>query len=87
MVDLKNVNNRNLIDNKTHFLSYWSRIGVKTINNNHLPKVKIKGRIVNPDNDTKAFLVYENYESLLKWNRSHHFAITVGLLSDKIIEN
>jgi membrane-bound lytic murein transglycosylase B len=31
-----------------------------------------------------AFLVYDNYHTLLKWNRSTYFALTVGQLADAI---
>jgi membrane-bound lytic murein transglycosylase B len=31
-----------------------------------------------------AFLVYHNYHTLLKWNRSTYFALTVGQLADAI---
>jgi membrane-bound lytic murein transglycosylase B len=29
-----------------------------------------------------AFLVYENFRTLLKWNRSTYFALAVGQLAD-----
>ena len=31
-----------------------------------------------------AYLANNNYLALLKWNRSHHFAIAAGTLSDRI---
>ncbi|MYE00220.1 MAG: lytic murein transglycosylase, partial [Alphaproteobacteria bacterium] len=31
-----------------------------------------------------AFLIYRNYESLLRYNCSNLYALTVGLLSDAI---
>lgn len=31
-----------------------------------------------------AFMVYENYGVILKWNRSNYFAIAVGTLADRI---
>jgi membrane-bound lytic murein transglycosylase B len=31
-----------------------------------------------------AFLVYNNYRVILKWNRSHYFAMAVGHLADRI---
>ena len=31
-----------------------------------------------------AFLVYQNYQVLLKWNRSHYFALTVGQFADQL---
>ena len=32
----------------------------------------------------RPFLVYGNYDVLLKWNRSHSFAIAVGTLADRL---
>lgn len=31
-----------------------------------------------------AFIVYDNYKVILKWNRSSYFGTAVGLLSDHI---
>ena len=48
--------------------------------------------IVTPDKDIipgsnnykPAYLVYENYEKILTWNRSLRFALAVCTLKDKI---
>jgi membrane-bound lytic murein transglycosylase B len=32
----------------------------------------------------KTYLVNSNYRAIMRWNRSHHFAIAVGTLSDRI---
>ena len=43
--------------------------------------------VVAPDmKDRTAFLVTHNYRVLLRWNRSLHFAVAVGTLSDRIAE-
>ena len=34
--------------------------------------------------DTPAYLVFSNYEKILKWNRSLRFAVTVCTLSNMI---
>ena len=34
--------------------------------------------------DTRAFLVYHNYDALLDYNCSHAYAISVALLADRI---
>ena len=40
-------------------------------------------RLVLPDGpEGRAFLVYANYDAILRWNRSNYFAIAVGQLSD-----
>ena len=41
--------------------------------------------MIQPDGvGTRAFLVYDNYRVILKWNRSHYFGIAVGTLADRI---
>ena len=31
-----------------------------------------------------AYLVYKNYESILRWNRSNYYALAIGHLSDTL---
>ncbi|UCF87621.1 MAG: lytic murein transglycosylase [Nitrospiraceae bacterium] len=67
-------------------LSEWQGMGLRRINGNNLPEGDIKASLILPDgNDAPAFLVYPNYRVIMKWNRSHHYAITVGHLADRII--
>ena len=33
------------------------------------------------------FLVYNNFRTLMVWNRSTYFALSVGLISDKLRES
>jgi len=64
-------------------LSEWAKLGVVRTDGTALPERNIKARLVLPDGkDGPAYLVYENYEAILKWNRSNYFAIAVGTLSD-----
>ncbi len=75
-----------LIDKKVKkLLSEWQDLGIRKHNGNNLPKIKLSARLIKPDkNDYKIFLVYDNFDTLLKWNRSNFFALSVGILSDKI---
>ena len=53
---------------------------------------KFKVAIVTPDKDiipdaetlSPAYIVFDNYEIILKWNRSLRFALAVCTLKDKI---
>jgi len=66
-------------------LQDWQKLGVRTIGLQPLPKVDIKASLIQLDDPQgKTFLVYDNYRVLLKWNRSHRFAIAVGTLADKV---
>ena len=68
-------------------LSGWQALGVRRADGSNLPSARIDGAIVRPDGaEGPAYLVYENFATLLKWNRSDFFATTVGLLSDRIAD-
>lgn len=66
-------------------LSYWTRLGVTDINGNPLPSDDIDASIVAPDGlGGETYIVYNNYQSIMKWNRSTYFATSVGLIADAI---
>ena len=80
--------NKKLKENKYYLLDKWSLNGILNKNKDELPNVKIKARLIIPDNyGNYGYLVYNNFDSLLNWNRSNYFAIAVGKLSDSINEN
>jgi membrane-bound lytic murein transglycosylase B len=66
-------------------LGEWASLGVTRTDGTTLPDRNIEARLVLPDEaDGPAYLVYRNYEAILKWNRSNYFAIAVGTLSDSM---
>ncbi|MEN8196770.1 MAG: lytic murein transglycosylase [Pseudomonadota bacterium] len=66
-------------------LAEWQRIGVRRSDGRNLPRVDIGASVIMPGGaDGPAFIVYENFRAILKWNRSDFFALTVGYLSDRI---
>ncbi|MFL2546455.1 MAG: lytic transglycosylase domain-containing protein [Candidatus Rariloculaceae bacterium] len=66
-------------------LSEWQTIGVRTIEGDDLPAAAVQGSVVLPaDGLEPAFMVYQNYRTIMRWNRSHLFAISVGHLADRI---
>jgi membrane-bound lytic murein transglycosylase B len=66
-------------------LSQWQALGVRRANGRSLPKRDLKASIIQPDGkNSRAFVVYDNYRVILKWNRSDSFALAVGQLSDRI---
>ena len=80
--------NKELKENKYYLLNKWSSSGILNENKKKLPNVKIKARLIIPnDYGNFGYLVYSNFDSLLNWNRSNYFAIAVGKLSDSIHEN
>lgn len=67
-------------------LAAWQILGVRKINGDDLPRANIKGSIVLPAGyDGPAFLVYNNFRTTLRWNRSDLYAIAVGYLADRLI--
>jgi membrane-bound lytic murein transglycosylase B len=64
-------------------LSRWQSLGVRRSNGQSLPKANMKGSVILPDGKAgPAYLVYDNFRSLLRWNRSNSFAVAVGTLAD-----
>jgi len=65
--------------------SDWLALGVSTIDGSDFLLPDSLSSIVQPEGLTgRAFLVYNNYHVIYKWNRSENFALSVGILSDRI---
>tara|TARA_Y100000389_G_scaffold174915_1_gene185236 strand:- start:3185 stop:4183 length:999 start_codon:yes stop_codon:yes gene_type:complete len=66
-------------------LSTWSTLGVRRLDGSELPYLDINAYLVYPEGaDGRKYIVYENFKTILKWNRSLFFGIAVGTLSDLI---
>ena len=66
-------------------LSHWSNSGVRNLDGTMLPDVDIYAYLVYPEGtDGRKFIVYENFKTILDWNRSLFFGLAVGRLSDLI---
>ena len=67
-------------------LEQWSKLGFNKIDNTLLPiRNDLEVRLIAPDGiEGKIFLVYPNYKNILYYNCSSYYAISIGLLSDKI---
>ena len=63
----------------------WKKKGVVNFDGTDL-KTNFKAALILPDGEsnTPAFLVFENYEKILKWNRSLRFGISVCTLANMI---
>ena len=78
---------QNLVGTDTRkSLTQWHDLGVRRANGHRLPQIEgFMASVVQPDGPgTDAFLVYDNFRVLLKWNRSTYFATSVGLLADAV---
>jgi membrane-bound lytic murein transglycosylase B len=68
-----------------HSVTEWSKLGVRRLDHGKLPPSAIEGSIVAPDGPGgRAFLVYDNFRVIMKWNHSTYFALAVNLLADGI---
>jgi len=66
-------------------LSEWQRRGVRRADGANLPARDIEAALVLPHGpDGPAFLVYSNYAAIMGYNCAHLYALTVGMLSDRI---
>ena len=70
----------------TKRLGEWQKLGVRKVDGTALPTRQLKASLVLPvkGKPEPAYLVYGNYRSILHWNRSTYFALTVGYLADQI---
>lgn len=72
---------------KPKTLQEWRDLGVRKVDGGELPVRDLKAALVRPDaKGDDVFLVYENFRTILKWNRSNYFAAAVGILSDRLGE-
>ena len=66
-------------------ISEWRDLGVLRVDGGDLPKRNLMGSIVMVNGpNSRVFLTYSNYQTILKWNRSKFFAVAVGMLAEKI---
>jgi membrane-bound lytic murein transglycosylase B len=63
-------------------LAEWQALGVRLAGGGALPSAAMTASLVRGQN--RNFLVYRNYLALLDYNCSNAYAISVGLLSDRL---
>jgi membrane-bound lytic murein transglycosylase B len=63
----------------------WSNLGVTKFNGAPLPGVNVTASLILPDDTSgRIYLVYNNFHTLMRWNRSLYFGVSVGYLADRI---
>jgi membrane-bound lytic murein transglycosylase B len=66
-------------------LSGWRALGVRTTAGDPVDDLDIESAVLVPSgSEGPAFLVYDNFHVIMRWNRSEYFALTVGHLADRI---
>ncbi|NMH63667.1 lytic murein transglycosylase [Shewanella salipaludis] len=67
-------------------LSEWAKLKLKRANGRSLPTADMRAALYVPAGHTgPAFLGYDNFEVIMRWNRSAFYAIAVGHLADRIV--
>lgn len=65
-------------------LAEWQSLGVRRHDGTSLPSRNLTSSIVRHGETGPAYVVYNNYRAILRWNRAHFFATAVGSLADRI---
>ena len=67
-------------------LAQWSHMGITLPDGSAIPVIQgIQASVIVPDGvGGPAFLTYDNYRVIMKWNKSTYFATSVGILADEI---
>lgn len=71
---------------KTLTIKKWRSIGVMTVDNKkiNLPD-DLKAAVITPEGKKgRAYLVTENFQKIMHWNRSENYALAIGILADYI---
>jgi membrane-bound lytic murein transglycosylase B len=64
----------------------WSRMGVRSIDARPLATEQVEASLVMPDGaGGPALLVYDNFRTIMRWNKSTYFAGAVGYLADAMV--
>jgi len=68
-------------------ISAWKRMGVTLPNGQPLPGGDLQASIVAPDGvGGPAYIIYNNFRTIMRWNNSTYFATSVGTLADAIAQ-
>ncbi|WP_186368642.1 lytic transglycosylase domain-containing protein [Yersinia alsatica] len=74
-----------LKDNQAKTVAQWQQLGVTLIPGGRVVNSDLRAWVIIPDDvQGRAFLVYDNFRTLMHWNRSYYFAISIGMMADSI---
>ncbi len=66
-------------------LSQWQEIGVRRIDGSDLPTNDFTASIIQPDGpEGRAFLTYQNFRAILRYNCANNYALSIGHLADRL---
>ncbi|QHM71216.1 lytic murein transglycosylase [Mixta intestinalis] len=65
----------------------WEKLGVRLSDGAALPDTRQRAWVVLPDDMAgRAYLVYDNFRTIMRWNRSYYFAISIGKMADAVAQ-
>ncbi len=63
----------------------WVELGITDAWSRPLPRLDLPAAVLVPaGHEGPAFIVYENFDVIMGWNRSEYYALAVGRLADRI---
>lgn len=67
-------------------MSDWHMIGVRRLGYDDLMEFDLDASLIRPDPvpEGRTFVIYDNFRTILHWNRSNRYAIAVGTLADQL---
>jgi len=66
-------------------LDHWRETGLHSATGAALPRADVDAALLVPaGHHGPAFLVYDNFDVIMRWNRSEFYALSVGYLADRI---
>jgi membrane-bound lytic murein transglycosylase B len=63
-------------------LAAWQSLGVRRTTGADLPRADVDGSLV--EIDGRTFLVYDNYDALMRYNCVHRYALTVAMFAEQL---
>jgi peptidoglycan lytic transglycosylase B len=81
----KGLNPKRVSENTYNALAQWQRLGIVRVNGEPYPRPGDKASLFAPEGDKgPAFLVLNNFRSILRYNVAKSYALAVGHLSDRL---
>jgi len=63
----------------------WKEVGVRTAYDRPLSAADVEASLIVPSgHEGPKFLVYDNFEVIMRWNQSEFYALSVGHLADRL---
>ncbi|WP_186367035.1 lytic murein transglycosylase [Yersinia aldovae] len=79
------VNQAGLKNGQAKTVAQWQQLGLTPATAGQFASSDLRAWVIIPDDVRgRAFLVYDNFRTIMHWNRSYYFAISIGMMADAI---